>query len=237
MSGIVSITEDRGLSGVVAVIPAYNEGEAIAGVVRDLVSRGVEVVVVDDGSRDETGRFALEAGATVLTHQINRGQGAALQTGLTYARKLDGAEIIVTFDADGQHDPNDLPGLVAPIRRGEAEIALGSRFLGECKGATARRRIVLRAAVIFTRLTSRVRVTDAHNGYRAFSRKAAEHIELQLDRMAHASEIIDQVRRSGLAFVEVPVTIHYTEYSRSKGQSSLAAVRIAFDYLLGKVFR
>jgi polyprenyl-phospho-N-acetylgalactosaminyl synthase len=225
-----------GLAGVFAAIPAYNEGGAIGRVIEGLVARGVRVVVVDDGSADDTGARALAAGAEVLTHEVNRGQGAALQTAISYAL-LRGAEIVVTFDADGQHDPEDLERLVAPIRRGEAEIALGSRFLGACDGVPRSRRFVLRAAVLFTRMTSGVRLTDAHNGLRAFSRKAASRIDLQLDRMAHASEIIDQIRRSGLAYVEVPVTIRYTEYSRRKGQSSIAAARIALDYLLGKVLR
>ena len=224
------------LAGVFAVIPAYNEGGAIARVVADLASRGAAVVVVDDGSGDDTGPCALGAGATVLRHEVNRGQGAALQTGLAYAL-LRGAEIVVTFDADGQHDADDLPRLLAPIRGGEAEIALGSRFLGDSGAVPRGRRLLLRAAVLFTRATSGVRLTDAHNGLRAFSRRAAERIDLQLDRMAHASEIIDQIRRSGLPYVEVPVTIRYTEYSRRKGQSSLAAARIALDYLLGKVLR
>lgn len=224
------------LAGVCAVIPAYNEGGAIGRVVAGLVERGVDVVVVDDGSPDDTGSRALAAGATVLRHEVNRGQGAALQTGMAYGLAR-GAEILVTFDADGQHDPDDLPRLVAPLREGAAEIALGSRFLGDGGEIPAGRRLVLRAAVLFTRLTSRVRVTDAHNGLRAFSRRAAERIDLHLDRMAHASEIIDQIRRSGLRFTEVPVRVRYTEYSRRKGQSSLAAARIAIDYLLGKVFR
>ena len=227
--------DDRdAFQGVFAVIPAYNEDETIRGVVAELTARGIEVVVVDDGSADDTADAACAAGATVLRHEVNRGQGAALQTGISYSLER-GAEIVVTFDADGQHGTDDLPRLIAPIRGGEAEIALGSRFLGDAEAVPRSRRALLRAAVAFTRVASGVRLTDAHNGLRAFSRRAAERIDLKLDRMAHASEIIDQIRRSGLPFIEVPVRVRYTEYSRRKGQSSLAAVRIAADYLLGRL--
>lgn len=223
-------------AGVFVVIAAYNEAACIAEVVREVRAVCPHVVVIDDGSADATGREARAGGATVLTHLVNRGQGAALQTGLTYALAM-GARVVVTFDADGQHDVADLPALVAPIARGEVDICLGSRFLGTRSNVPRLRRIVLAAAVLFTRLTSRIKLTDAHNGFRAFSRRAAERIDLQLDRMAHASEVIDQVRACDLPYREVPVRIRYTEYSRSKGQRSTAALRVAFDYLVGRVLR
>jgi len=228
--------EPRGAAfdGVFAVIPAFNEGEAIRGVVAELAALGVRVVVVDDGSADDTAENARAAGATVLRHEINRGQGAALQTGISYGLER-GARFVVTFDADGQHAAEDMPRLIEPLLRGEADIALGSRFLGGESSVPGSRRALLRAAVAFTLVTSGVRLTDAHNGLRAFSRRAASLLDLKLDRMAHASEIIDQIRRSGLRFVEVPVHVRYTEYSRRKGQRSLAALRIAADYLLGRL--
>jgi glycosyltransferase involved in cell wall biosynthesis len=219
------------------VIAAYNEAGAIGGVVRELRASYPHVIVVDDGSPDATADEAQLAGATVLRHFVNRGQGAALQTGITYAL-AKGAEIIVTFDADGQHDSADLPSIIAPVARGDVHICLGSRFLE--KRATEMpwlRRLVLRAAVLFTRLTSRVKLTDAHNGFRAFSRQAAQAVDIQLDRMAHASEIVDQFYASGLAYREVPVRIRYTEYSLRKGQRSSAALKVAFDYLLGRLTR
>lgn len=223
-------------AGVFLVIAAYNEAPCIAEVVREVKASYPNVVVVNDGSADATAREARAGGATVLTHLVNRGQGAALQTGITYAL-AQGAQYIVTFDADGQHDIADLPALVGPIARGEVDICLGSRFLAQGSNVPALRRVVLAGAVLFTRLTSRVKLTDAHNGYRAFSRRAAERIDLQLDRMAHASEIIDQVHASGLPYKEVPVRVRYTEYSRMKGQKSSAALRVAFDYLIGRLLR
>ncbi|MDH5673272.1 MAG: glycosyltransferase family 2 protein [Myxococcales bacterium] len=218
------------------IIAAYHEQSAIGEVVRELVVDFPNVVVIDDGSADATGREALVAGATVLTHFVNRGQGAALQTGIDFALSR-AAQYIVTFDADGQHRPSDLPKLLAPIIGGDADIVLGSRFIESADAVPPGRRAVLFAAVLFTRLTSRVKLSDTHNGLRAFSRRAAESIDLQLDRMAHASELIDQVRASGLAYTEVPVEIRYTSYSMAKGQRSSAAIRIALDYLIGKLLR
>lgn len=217
------------------VIPAYNEGAAISHVVSS-VPIWCTSLVVDDGSMDDTAQRAADAGAMVLRHVVNRGQGAALQTGIEYAL-LKGADIIVTYDADGQHDPADLEKLVAPIRQGLAEVALGSRFLEHIHEVPRSRRIVLRAAVLFTRITSGLKLTDTHNGYRAFSRAAAQKISIRLDRMAHASEILDQIRIHNLRYVEVPVRIRYTEYSKQKGQRSRAAFRIVLDYLLGKLVR
>jgi glycosyltransferase involved in cell wall biosynthesis len=222
--------------GLYIVIAAFNEGKAIGDVVRELLPRYPNVVVVDDGSRDDTRDKAHEAGATVLRHMVNRGQGAALQTGISYALRQN-ARFIVTFDADGQHRPDDLPALVLPIARGEVEFCLGSRFLEHGDKVPFGRRMVLLGAIIFTRITSGMRLSDAHNGFRAFSRKAAEHIDLHLDRMAHASEIIDQLRATELPYKEVPVFIRYTAYSLAKGQRGSAAFRVAFDYLIGRVLR
>ncbi len=218
------------------VLPAYNEAATIGAVVREVGNLYENIVVVDDGSGVTTSDEARAAGATVLRHPVNRGQGAALQTGISYALRC-GAQYLVTFDSDGQHRAEDVPQLLAPIHRGEAEIALGSRFLGRAPEMPRRRRVLLRCAIVFTWAASGLRLTDAHNGLRAFSRRAAERLDIRLDRMAHASEIVDQIRRMGLAFVEVPVEIRYTDYSRAKGQRTTAAVRIAFDYLFEKLFR
>jgi glycosyltransferase involved in cell wall biosynthesis len=219
---------------VVVVIPAYNEAARVGEVVREVRRRYPAVVVIDDGSRDATAEVARAAGAVVLQHPINRGQGAALQTGLSFALR-HGAAYIVTFDSDGQHDPDDIEALLAPLRRGDWEISLGSRFLGRTENMPGARRVLLKLGVVFTRVCSGVRLTDVHNGLRAFTRRAAERIDITLDRMAHASELIDQIRDSGLAYGEVPVTIRYTDYSRAKGQRSRAAFRILWDYFVKRV--
>ena len=222
---------------VYIIVAAYNEAASIGDVVRELREQYAHVIVVDDGSVDETGDLALAAGATVLTHLINRGQGAALQTGITYALN-QGADYIVTFDADGQHDVADIARLLTPISEGTVHAALGSRFLERgAKKIPVGRRVTLFLAVLFTRFTARARLTDAHNGLRAFSRHAAEHIDLQLDRMAHASEIVDQIVSSGLPYTEVSVHVRYTDYSLRKGQRNTAAFRVAFDYLMARLLR
>jgi glycosyltransferase involved in cell wall biosynthesis len=222
--------------GVYIVVPAYNEGSAVFDVVRELRSQYANVVVVDDGSHDTTSAEARRAGAIVLRHVLNRGQGAALQTGIEFCVKR-GADVVVTFDADGQHRVEDIDRLVTALDKNNADIAIGSRFLELQSNVPALRRLMLRIATRFMRLTSGVALTDAHNGLRAIRRSAAERIHLTIDGMAHASEIVDQIYRLRLRVTEVPVVIHYSEYSLRKGQSSLAAFRIAFDYLMKRIFR
>jgi polyprenyl-phospho-N-acetylgalactosaminyl synthase len=217
------------------VVAAYNESRAIRKVVDQLCARYPEVVVVDDGSTDGTFACLRGSRAHVLSHGINRGQGAALQTGIEFALS-QGAEIVVTFDADGQHDEHDIEALVQPIAAGECDVALGSRFLGRAHGIPLSRKLLLKTGVLFTRIFSRVRVTDSHNGLRAFSRRAAASIELRLDRMAHASEILDQIHRGGWRYREVPVDIYYSEYSLAKGQSSWNAVKIGLQILVKRAF-
>jgi glycosyltransferase involved in cell wall biosynthesis len=217
------------------IIPAMNEAAVIASVVADVRRFTPEIIVVDDCSQDDTGRVAREAGAIVLRHLINRGQGASIQTGIDYALR-HGAQILVTFDADGQHSADDLSSLISPIESRQADFVLGSRFLSD-NAVPPLRKLTLKLAIVFTRLTSGLRVTDAHNGLRAFSRRGAEKIHIQLDRMAHASEIMDQIRDSRLPYTEVPVSVRYTEYARRKGQRGIHAFRVAVDYLFGRWVR
>jgi glycosyltransferase involved in cell wall biosynthesis len=218
------------------VVPAFNEARVIEGVVASLVKRYRNIVVVDDASSDATAERAVAGGARVLCHAINRGQGAALQTGIEYALG-QGAEFVVTFDSDGQHDPEDIEALVAPVLNGSCDIAIGSRFLRHGGEVPIARRLLLKAAVLFTRMVSGISASDTHNGLRAFSRRAAKRIEIRLDRMAHASEILDQIGRMGLPWVEIPVRVRYTPYSRAKGQRATGAIRVVFDYLVGRLTR
>lgn len=216
------------------VIAAFREESVIGDVVRGVITQYPNVIVVDDASGDQTGARAQEAGATVLSHLINRGQGAALKTGIDYALSR-GAEIIVTFDADGQHHVEDIAAIVAPIEAGQVEVTLGSRFLRDGSNVPPLRKMILRAGIMFTRLTTGLRLTDTHNGFRGLSRVAARKIRIVQDRMAHASEILDEVARHRLSYREVPVTITYSYYSRGKGQSSLAMFKIAAKYIAHKI--
>lgn len=218
------------------IVPAYNEAARIGSTLKTVLPLYPHVVVIDDGSTDNTRQVAHEAGAWVLRHEVNSGQGAALQTGIDFALR-QGAEYLVTFDADGQHDPADIAQLLAPLQKGEADVALGSRFLGKTVNMPLTRKFILKAGVLFTRIVSSIKVTDAHNGLRALTRAAASKIHLVQDRMAHASEILDQIRQHRLRYVEVPVTIRYNAETLAKGQTSMQAVKIAGELLLGRMIK
>ncbi len=218
------------------VVPAFNEGAAIRDVLAELVREYPNVVVVDDGSTDGTPDAARAVAPHVLRHALNRGQGAALQTGVEFALRR-GAEYVVTFDADGQHRVEDIPALLEPLAGGACDVTLGSRFLGMKSQMPLSRRLLLRMAVLFTRIMSRLPITDAHNGLRAFTRAAAERLDISMDRMEHASEVLDIIRRCRLRFREVPVQIRYTDYSLGKGQSARDALRVLLHYLIGRAVR
>ncbi|MBI9114754.1 glycosyltransferase family 2 protein [Sanguibacter suaedae] len=213
------------------VVPLYNEASVIGEVVREARRTFPNVVCVDDGSTDGSGDAARAAGARVLTHATNLGQGASLQTGIRYACEQPGVRSVVTFDADGQHQVADARAMVDVIARGEAAIVFGSRFLDGRTRPGAVKRVVLTFAVWFTKQSTGMRLTDAHNGLRAVRVDAARQVHLTQDRMAHASEIVLQLGRTGLPWTEHPVHVLYTDYSRSKGQSVWNSVNILVDLL------
>jgi glycosyltransferase involved in cell wall biosynthesis len=185
-------------------------------------------VLVDDGSSDATAATAEKASAVVIRHLVNLGQGAALQTGIEFALH-EGAEVIVTFDADGQHRASDIDGLIGALAEHDADFALGSRFLGGTVNLPPARRLLLKAATSFTRATSGLSITDTHNGLRAMTRRGASAIRLRQNRMAHASEFLNQIAASGLKYVEVPVTIEYSAYSLAKGHKLGDSLSILVD--------
>jgi len=216
------------------VIPAYNESKAIGKVIGELKQRVNQIIVVDDGSIDNTAEIARESGAEVLAHFLNRGQGAALQTGIDFALR-QGADIIVTFDADGQFKASEIDQMVGPLLLGQVDVVLGSRFLNEKNKTPLGKKIILKLAVLVTRLYTGLKVTDTHNGFRAISSKAARLIQIKQDGMAHASEIIEQIKKHDLKFKEVPVTIEYSDYSLGKGQRLTNSFRIVWDLIMGRI--
>jgi polyprenyl-phospho-N-acetylgalactosaminyl synthase len=230
------IPEASSGADVWVVVPAYNEGRRIGQTLAVLRQHFKNIVVVDDGSRDDTSAAALAEDVWVVRHPINCGQGAALQTAIDFALEK-GAAAIVTFDADGQHCVEEIADLLEPIRTGEADVVLGSRFLGQAEGLPWTRRLVLKAGVLFTRIFSQIRVTDTHNGLRAFSRSAAERIRIHENRMAHASEILHQIHQLGLKYCERPVTIRYTAETLAKGQSTWNAFSIVSQFVAGRFVR
>lgn len=213
------------------VIPLYNEVSVIAQVITAALPTFPNIVCVDDGSTDGSGEVARAAGATVLSHAVNLGQGAALQTGISFVCEQPGARSLVTFDADGQHQVVDASAMVDLIACGTTDIVFGSRFLdGRTKPGLVKK-LVLTFAVWFTKQSTGMRLTDAHNGLRAMTVPAARKVDLTQDRMAHASEIVLQLGRTGLPWQEHPVHVLYTDYSRGKGQSVWNSVNILVDLL------
>jgi polyprenyl-phospho-N-acetylgalactosaminyl synthase len=218
------------------VVPLYNEATVIADVVRKARQAFPKVVCIDDGSTDESAELAEGAGARVVRHPVNLGQGAALQTGFEYVLGDPEMRYVVTFDADGQHQLEDVVVMVDRIRQGDVDLVFGSRFLDERTQPSALKRLVLRMAVIYTNLTTKTTLTDAHNGLRVLSREVVERIDITQNRMAHASELVGQIgamRIDGrpVTYAEEPVHILYSDYSRSKGQSLWNAVNILAELM------
>ncbi len=218
------------------VCPAFNEARTIGSVLAGLANGRYRIVLVNDGSDDGTGRTAAEFANALITHPINLGQGAALKTGIDYALSR-GAEFLVTFDTDGQHRISDIPRLIEPLITNRADFALGSRFLGRPQSMPLLRKLLLKVATLFTSLTTGLYLTDTHNGLRAFTRRGAMALNMRQNRMAHASEILSDIAHSGLAYVEVPVTIDYTDYSMAKGQRAADLIMILLDLFARKLHR
>lgn len=224
------------LGNVWIVIAAHNEESVVGNVINALKSIGYELVVVDDGSSDQTSDIARRAGADVVIHPFNLGQGAALQTGIDYALRC-GAKFIATYDADGQHDPGDIMKLLEVLVSTKSDIACGSRFLGLTENMPLSRAVLLKLAVLFTTITTGIKVTDAHNGLRVMTADCARKIRISQNRMAHASEIISMISSLRLKYVEAPVSINYTSYSLGKGQKISGALSILVDIIFKGLHR
>lgn len=227
--GAASVARDH--SDVWVVIPLFNEATVIGGVIEELLVSFRNVVCIDDGSRDGSGEVASGAGAKVVRHPINLGQGAALQTGFEYALER-GATYVVTFDADGQHRVIDACAMLERARAEELAVVFGSRFLDDRTQPGLLKKIVLKTAVWVTNLTTRTKLTDAHNGLRVIREDALRMVKLRQDRMAHGTEIVVQLGRTGLPYAEQPVEVLYTDYSKAKGQSLLNSINILIDLVI-----
>ena len=223
-------------SSVAIIIPVYNESKVIRSVLDSVLEQYKYVVCINDGSTDGSAKQILKTKAYLIEHPINMGQGAALQTGVEFARQLP-VDYFVTFDADGQHRLDDVSLMLETIgdKNNEYDIVLGSRFLGNTIGMKASKRHILKLAIKFSNLSSGIKLTDTHNGLRVFNRHVAETMQITMPDMAHASEILEIMANEKYCYTEVPVTIEYTDYSRAKGQTLINAVNIGFDTLLRKV--
>ena len=213
------------------VIPMYNEARVIGSVVSEVLEVFPHVVCVDDGSSDDSVRAASDAGAVVVKHPINLGQGASLQTGFTFALADPLMTEVLTFDADGQHQLADAVGMVAKLKAEKLDVVIGSRFLDDRTQLGWAKKLVLQSAAIYTRITTGMALTDAHNGLRVLDRGLVERVRIKQNRMAHASELVDQIGGLKVSWKEYPTHIVYTEYSKAKGQSLLNSVNILVELL------
>ena len=221
---------------VIIVVPAYNEERTIVGVIRGLKGRGfTRIIVVDDNSSDRTSELARNEGVILLRHILNRGLGGALGTGIKAALCFK-PEVIVTFDADGQHDPDDILRLLEPIEKGEVDAVIGSR-MQDIGGMPWFRRIANRLANLVTYLFFGIWTTDSQSGLRAFSRNAAGRLQIMTSGMEVSSEMIAEIARNGLRCKEVPIKAIYTEYSLSKGQNFRLGLETLVKLILAKLRR
>lgn len=221
------------------VIPAFNEAAVIGEVVADVRSVFDHVVCVDDGSTDGTGEIARRAGAHLVRHPVNLGQGAAIQTGVEYARRQPDAQIFATFDADGQHRVKDLAAMVDRLLVGDVDVVVGTRFgTQHVARPPLIKRIVLQTAARLSRRGRRLGLTDTNNGLRVFNKKVADRLDITMSGMSHANEFIMLIDENHWRVAEEPIEVLYTEYSRSKGQPLLNGVNIIFDgFLRGRTSR
>ncbi len=199
----------------VIVIPVYNEASVIGEVIEDVRAHGFDlIIVVDDGSDDETWLVAAAHDVLTVRLKVNRGKGAAVKTGIMAANLLN-ADVVVTMDGDGQHDPADLTALIAPVLAGVSDVVLGSRLL--CRKEMPRIKVLENiVGNFFTWLFYGLLVSDSQSGFRAYSRYAALIIDTKADKYEYDSKVIREIKNNRLRFTEVPVHTRYTEYSKGK---------------------
>jgi polyprenyl-phospho-N-acetylgalactosaminyl synthase len=220
------------------VVPAFNEAGMIGEVVAELRSVFTNVVCVDDGSADDTGAVALRAGAHLVRHPVNLGQGAAIQTGVEYARRQPRAQIFATFDADGQHRVKDLVAMIDRLGAGDVDVVIGTRFGPGVSRPPLLKRVVLQTAARLSPRGRKLGLTDTNNGLRAFNKTVADGLDITMSGMSHATEFIMLIAENHWRVAEEPVEVLYTEYSTSKGQPLLNGINIIFDgFLRGRAPR
>jgi glycosyltransferase involved in cell wall biosynthesis len=222
---------------VCVIIPVFNETKIIRSVLNKVLEKIPNVVCVNDGSIDNSAEEIAKTSAVLVNHPINLGQGAALQTGIEYSLLDPKAKYFVTFDADGQHQLEDVERMLKVLLEENLDIVLGSRFLGKAHNISSLKKMTLKLAVKFTNKTSGLKLTDAHNGLRVFNRRVAEELNIVNSDFSHASEIIETIANKEFKYKEVPVTIVYSEYSKAKGQSMLNAVNMGLDILFDRLIK
>lgn len=218
------------------VVPCYNEATVIRDVLANARHTFPNIVAVNDGSADDSAAEIHAAGAHLVNHPVNLGQGASLQTGVEYARAQPGAQYFVTFDADGQHQVKDVVAMVQRLREEPVDIIVGTRFGEKRENSQVPwiKRMVLQTVVKLSPTSRKLGLTDAHNGLRAFNKKVADEMDIRMNGMSHASEIVNKIAENDWRVSEQPVDILYTEYSMSKGQSLINGVNILADGIVAR---
>ncbi len=218
------------------VVPLYNEEAVIRDILLELKQKYPKyaIIVIDDSSTDNSYKKACMKDIYLLKHSVNLGQGAALQTGIEYAKELE-CSYVITFDSDGQHNPDDIEPFIKRLDKGDVDIVLGSRFLGSSENMPTRKKYLLKLSRFFTWITTGIWLSDSHNGFRAINIKRFPNFEITQNRMAHASEIISIIKTMGMRYTELPCYIRYTDYTLQKGQSMWNSINIVLDYFIGNL--
>ena len=221
---------------IYVIVPVFNEEKVLKSVLDDLTANKLwEVIVVNDGSNDNSRNICNNYNIKIIDHIVNSGQGAAIRTGINYSIQ-NNADIICTFDSDGQHRVDDLQNMINLMLENEKiDVVIGSRFINNVSKIPFRRKIALKFAVLFSKLVFGGNFTDVHNGLRVFTNNSARKINLVSNRMEHASLISESISKQNMRFVEMPVDIIYSEYSISKGQKLKDIIMMGFKLLLIKI--
>ena len=217
------------------IVPVYNEAEVIGTTIRGLLKQYSLVICVDDGSTDNSAAEIRKTQAVLVSHPINMGAGAATQTGIEYALQDESVKYFVTFDGDGQHQVKDIATLIKHLKHDQLDVVIGSRFLGTVENISGIKSVFLKAVKFFNGFTTKIAISDPHNGLRAFNRKFAESLDITLHGFAHASEIVEHMGNGEFKYGECPVTVVYTEYSLKKGQPMINAINIMFDLFFNRI--
>ncbi|MCF7794821.1 glycosyltransferase family 2 protein [Patescibacteria group bacterium] len=216
---------------ILCIIPAYNEEKNISKTVSSAKKYISDVLVVNDGSKDQTKKLAQENGAKVISHIINRGQGASLETGNEYARRHD-YDAVVHFDADGQFLAKEIPDILKPVIEEAYPLSFGSRFLSKKSNMPwLKKHIIMPLAKTINYLFLGINTSDPQSGFRAMDKEALEKIKIEHDGMAHCSEILAKTHKYNLVFKEVPITVIYNEFGQSLG-SGFKTIK---DLLINKI--
>ena len=217
---------------ICVIVPFYNEEKCLTKVLQDLTKENYSVVAIDDGSTDNSYEIASKFPITLLKHETNFGQGAALQTGISFSRLNPNFDFFVTFDSDGQHQVEEVKKVIEPLLNNNSDFVFGTRFQDKLSKLPIIKRIILKLAIFYTKASTGIELSDTHNGFRALNRKAICAINLNFSNMTHASEFIEQAHKSNLRVREIPVNILYTKYSKRKGQSIWNSINILVDLFL-----